>query len=60
VAHEHPLFIGWPASRWTFAFEKDQIRDEAARLQVFRRLAWAIWTLDEIRSGEAVRQVLAQ
>lgn len=58
VAYAHPLFIGWRASRWIFAFEKEPVRDEAARLNVFRRLAWAIWSLDEIRSGYAVRQVL--
>lgn len=35
-------------------------RDESARLAVFRRLAWAIWTLDEIRSGAAIRTVLGE
>lgn len=26
-------------------------RDDAARLNMFRRLAWAMWTLEEIRTG---------
>lgn len=34
------------------------IRDDAARLMVFRRLAWAMWDLGEIRSGEAFRRLL--
>jgi len=30
-------------------------RSEELRLDAFRRLAWAMWELDEIKSGEAIR-----
>jgi hypothetical protein len=33
-------------------------RDDAARLATFRQLAWAMWTLQEIESGEAFRRLL--
>jgi hypothetical protein len=34
-------------------------RDDEARLAMFRRMAWAIWRLDEIESGEAFRCLLS-
>lgn len=34
-------------------------RDDGARLAMFRRLAWANWSLDEIRTGEPLRCLLA-
>ena len=34
-------------------------RDDADRLAMFRRLAWAMWTVDEIESGEAISLLLA-
>jgi hypothetical protein len=33
-------------------------RDDAARLAMFRRLAWAMWNLDEIQDGTAFRHLL--
>lgn len=58
VWHNHPAFIGAAAARplgeWG---SKEARRDDAARLAVFRRLAWAIWTLDEIRSGAAIAHI---
>ena len=33
-------------------------RDDAARSAMFERLAWAMWQLDEVRSGEAINAVL--
>lgn len=54
VWHEHPQFIGAPASRHLGEWGAEPRRDDAARLAVFRRLAWAIRTIDEIRSGEAI------
>lgn len=60
VWHAHPKFIGAPAARPLAEWPGPGKRDEAARLEVFRRLAWAIWTLDEISSGEAVARVLEQ
>ncbi len=36
----------------------DPKRDDAARLAMFRRMAWAMWDLDEIASGAAFRHLL--
>lgn len=44
-----------PLSQWGKA---EPNRDEAARLEMFRRLAWAQWTLDEIRTGEPIRRLV--
>lgn len=56
-----PVLYGFP--RWIGAQAGAPIgaelkRDDAARLAMFRRLAWAQWRLDEIASGEAFRQLL--
>lgn len=37
----------------------EQDNTDQGRLEMFRQLAWAQWTLDEIRSGEAFRWLLA-
>ena len=58
VWHAHPRFIGAPAARPLAEWPGAGKRDEAARLAVFRRLAWAIWTLDEIRDGSAITRVI--
>jgi hypothetical protein len=39
-----------------WAAEQDNTHD--GRLEMLRRLAWAQWRLDEIRSGEAFRWML--
>ncbi len=31
------------------------VRDDALRLQTFHRVAWAHWTVDEIKTGEPIR-----
>jgi hypothetical protein len=54
VWNAHPEFIGAPACRPLAEWGAEAKRDDAARLAVFRRLAWAIWTLDEIRTGAAI------
>lgn len=36
----------------------DLRRDDAARLAMFRRLAWAMWSVEEIASGEPFRRLL--
>lgn len=53
VFYAMPKWIGAPASRPVSEFGEAPLRDDAARLAMFRRLAWAMWRLDEIRSGEA-------
>lgn len=55
-----PLWIGGRGGApWDQMGRVDANRDEGARLAMFRRLAWAQWTLDEIKTGEAIRCVLA-
>jgi hypothetical protein len=62
-----PGYTGWaswigasactPVSK--FKPGESPMRDDAARLRMFRRLAWAMWQLSEIRDGEAFRTLLA-
>lgn len=63
VYHEMPKWIGaqsaWPLDHWPL--DRRQLgekRNDEARLAMFRRLAWAQWRLDEIRSGEAFVHLL--
>lgn len=54
----------WCANKWwigaSAAAHIDQclMRDDIARLETFRRLAWAQWNIDEIRTGEAIIHAL--
>lgn len=64
------LLAGIPAyygmSRWIGAAAARHVNDiglgprldDAARLAMFRKLAWAMWEINEIRSGEAFRALL--
>lgn len=54
----YPKWIGMSACRPLSEWPAPALRDDAARLAMFRRLAWAMWDLDEIRSGAAIRSVL--
>jgi hypothetical protein len=60
VWFEFPRWIGAGAGRplSVLGAGAEPARDEEARLAMFRRLAWAQWTLDEIRTGEPIRCVL--
>jgi hypothetical protein len=51
-------WIGASAARPLAEWGAEPKRDEAARLEVFRRLAWGMWTLDEIRTGEPIRRLV--
>lgn len=51
-------WIGAGAGRPLWEWPGEPKRDEAARLAMFRRLAWAQWTLDEIRTGEPIRRLV--
>lgn len=61
-----PVFYGMPGwigaeaalpmSRWG----DEPNRSDEARLSMFRRLIWAMWRIDEIRSGEAFRWLLTR
>ena len=59
VWYAHPKFVCAEASRPLAEFPGDPRRDDAARLKCFRRLAWAMWSLAEIESGEAIEHTLA-
>lgn len=39
-------------------YPQPPMRDHHARLQMFRRLAWAMWTIEEIASGEPIKRLL--
>lgn len=58
VWHAHPRCVVAGAGRLLDEYPGEPKRDEAARLEVFRRLAWAIWSTDEIQSGEALKHAL--
>lgn len=58
VWNAHPAFIGAPACRPLAEWPGEGKRDDAARLAVFRHLAWAIWSLEEIRTGAPIRRLL--
>jgi len=52
-------WIGAPAGRPVSQFSSGEaLRDDAARLAMFRRLAWAQWTAEEIESGLALSLLL--
>lgn len=60
VWHAFPQWIGAGASRPLAEWGKaDPMRHDGARLEMFRRLAWAMWTLDEIRTGGPIRRLTA-
>lgn len=58
VFYAFPQWIGGPAARPLAKMDRGPLRDHAARLATFRRLAWAQWTLDEVTSGEAFKRLL--
>ncbi len=57
--HSFPKWIGAAASRPVAEIRQGELRDEGARLAMFRRLAWAMWRIDEIESGEAFARLLS-
>jgi hypothetical protein len=57
--HELPTWIGSRASNHISDWGKLPHRqDSGARLELFRTLAWSMWQLSEIDSGEAFRALL--
>ncbi len=52
VFNEFPHWIGSFASRPFSEFGQEPKRDDAARLAMFRRLAWAMWRVSEIKTGK--------
>ena len=51
-------WIGAPAARPLTEWPDKPLASDERRLQVMRDLAWAIWTIDEIESGDALRWVI--
>lgn len=58
VYYSAPGFAGALCSTPIEEYPKPPMRDHAARLQMFRRLAWAMWNLEEIASGEPIKRLL--
>lgn len=58
VWYAFPQWIGAGAARPLSEWPGEPKRDDAARLAMFRRLAWAMWNLDEVRTGEPIRRLL--
>lgn len=63
VYHDLQNWIGapaaWPLDHWPMdRLKLGHKRNDEARLAMFRRLAWAQWRMDEIRSGEALVHLL--
>lgn len=58
VFYEFDQWIGAGASLPVSVWGSEPKRDDADRLAMFRRLAWAMWTADEISDGSAIRSVL--
>lgn len=52
VFHAFPCWIGAEASLPIDQIKAEPKRNDADRLSMFRRMAWAQWTLDEIATGE--------
>lgn len=48
----------WIGASAAARFGEEANRSELARLEMFRRLAWAMWTLEEIESGAALDLLL--
>lgn len=52
------LMMGIPVESHMPGWIGEQDNTDAGRLQMFRELAWAQWTLDEIRSGTPFKRLL--
>lgn len=59
VFYSFPDWIGGIGSRPLAEWDKGPLRDDSCRLATFRRLAWAMWTLEEIASGYCFQELLA-
>jgi hypothetical protein len=58
VFYAFPKWIGAEAATPLDRLKDGPKKDDAARLRMFERLAWAQWHLSEIESGEAIKQLL--
>lgn len=58
VYHDAPDFAGALCSTHISEYPKPPMRDHKARLAMFRRLAWAMWNLEEISTGEPIKRLV--
>jgi len=58
VWYAAPEWIGAGAARTLSGWPGQDLRDDATRLDTFRRMAWAVWNLEEVRTGEAIESIL--
>lgn len=58
VFYGFPQWIGAGAGRPIEEFERGPRCDDAARLAMFQRLAWAQWTDEEVRNGDPFKHLL--
>lgn len=59
VFYDFPQWIGAGACRPLSEWGAEPKRDDAARLEMFRRLFWAVWSIEEVSSGTAFKRLLA-
>ena len=57
VWYDCPSWIGAGAARPLSKWPGKPLCDDAARLATFRRLAYCMWTLDEVRTGEPIARL---
>lgn len=57
VWYEFTQWIGAQAARPLSEWGAEPKRDDADRLAMFRRMAWSMFTLDEIRTGEPIARL---
>ncbi len=58
--HASPGWIGAAASKPLAALldGESPLMDDAARLAMFRRLAWSMWELEEVRAGVPFERII--
>jgi len=57
VWYDFDRWVGAGAARPLSEFGGEPKLDDVARLETMRRLAWAMWTADEIRDGTALKEL---
>lgn len=60
VFYDSPNWIGRWSGKMVEAFlaGEEPLRDASARLEMFRNLAWAMWTVEEIQAGDPFKHLL--